>query len=90
MTGQAGVRKFSTNRAERCTETFEQALLNEARACRRRQNPACVRMLTFARGKKIPPARAATEGMAGDRRASAKTREYVRPREVLPKAATMV
>jgi len=27
----------------------------------------------LARGKKIPPARAATEGMAGDRRASAMT-----------------
>lgn len=44
---------------------------------------------TLASGKKMPPARAATEGMAGDSTASPSTREYVSPRVVLPKAATM-
>ncbi len=44
---------------------------------------------TLARGKKMPPARAATEGMAGARSASANTKEYVRPRVVFPNRDTM-
>lgn len=38
----------------------------------------------------MPPERAATEGMAGARRASASTRAYVRPRVVLPNMDTRV
>ena len=44
----------------------------------------------LVRGRKIPPARAAREGMAGARSASEKTREYVRPRVDLPKMDTMM
>ena len=40
-------------------------------------------------GKKIPPARAARLGIAGARRASAKTKEYVSPSVVLPNALTI-
>jgi len=40
------------------------------------------------RGRKMPPARAATEGMAGARSASLSTSEYVSPRDVLPNSAT--
>jgi hypothetical protein len=45
---------------------------------------------TWARGKKMPPARAATEGMAGASSASAMTRLYVRPSVVLPNSDTML
>ena len=38
----------------------------------------------------MPPARAATEGMAGANNASAKTRLYVRPNVVLPNRDTML
>lgn len=38
----------------------------------------------------MPPARAATEGMAGASSASASTRLYVRPSVVLPKSDTML
>ena len=38
----------------------------------------------------MPPARAATEGMAGASSASASTRLYVRPRVVLPNLDTML
>lgn len=37
----------------------------------------------------MPPARAATEGMAGASSASAKTRLYARPSVVLPKTETI-
>mmetsp|Transcript_45100 Transcript_45100/g.134648 ORF Transcript_45100/g.134648 Transcript_45100/m.134648 type:complete len:244 (-) Transcript_45100:312-1043(-) len=43
----------------------------------------------LANGKKMPPARAATDGMAGESSASAMTSEYVRPSVVLPNALTM-
>jgi hypothetical protein len=46
------------------------------------------RTRTLASGKKMPPARAATEGIAGESTASPSTSEYVRPSVVLPKAAT--
>jgi hypothetical protein len=44
----------------------------------------------FVRGRKIPPARAAREGIAGARIASENTSEYVSPRVDFPKMDTMM
>lgn len=46
------------------------------------------RQRALTRGKKIPPALAETEGIAGAKIASLNTREYPRPRLVDPKSLT--
>jgi hypothetical protein len=44
----------------------------------------------LANGRNKPPARAATEGIAGANNASANTREYVSPNVVFPNRDTML
>jgi hypothetical protein len=76
---------------EDITEVWKQVNISQAPSLRSVPSPTLLPQAAhkdFTKGKKIPPALAETEGMAGARSASEKTRLYPSPREEEPKRET--
>ncbi|KAM2960661.1 hypothetical protein FF1_030327 [Malus domestica] len=79
------------NIADEITEVWKHVSINHDPNLPSVPSPTLLPQATqrdFTNGKKIPPARAETEGIAGASKASLKTRLYPNPREELPKRET--